>query len=486
MKTSFATGALAVAAVLGFLVGFIQSPTSQARSRNDDSTPAPTAHPNIGASDAEADTGADAVLGRAMRFALERGAFASPDLYGAVEQLSESQIRKALKRVSGVSGGHFLAEALAARLVRIDPSAGSTAFAEAGDGAQQTAYSGLIVAWARFSPDAAWAAAQRVPGSRKAKVVFSEVIRQIAKQNPEDALAKLAILDDSAQRDALRTDCVRVWAESSPEGAAAWILENIAHIPLGNEGSSLISTVIPEIAGKQPALAQSLVEQLPQGFTDKGRKAVFLGMTRRQPVQAFEYAEAHRLAEKDISLASSQFIFTMRQAPEEITNWLAAKPADGKRDNLVMRAISDAPPQVVGKLYALLSDSSKPYAIASYMKATFSGSPEKARAFSSGQTDTVMSAKAMRAYGREFNHPGIPNEIEQLQDDAQRNALRLGHIDALSKANPAQAAAELLKLPASYDRREAFGSMIAKWQIKDAEAASLWLKENGAAMRIIR
>ena len=481
MKTSYSLIAIVGIGTLGFLIGYLQTPSSGGDANTLNKTTAfPSNAPTTAALQSNADK--DTSIGSVLTMAFEPSSSAPVGLFDAVERLDLNQVREALSRAVKITGGYNVAEALAARLVRLDPTVGASAFAKAGDGAAIPGELGTIRAWARQAPDAAWMAAKASSGSGKAKIVFEEVIRTLAKRDPDEALSRLNSLEDTARRDSLRATCLRTWADSAPSAAMNWILANIAEIPIGTSGSDTIKSVIERLAGRDPKQAVLLITQLPPAQASESMSSLLSGWASVNLKEALNYAEEKGLVSAN-NPATRLMLFTgSLRHPNQLAEWLSTKPAGPQRDELILQILSPNLPSAVKALYSLLGDHSKPYAVGRYMTATFGGAPDKAREFAMAQPAPLRTT-ALRAYGREFTSSKILTEIEQSPDGELRDSLRWGYVEGLAKTKPEDAANELLKLPPGFSRREAASTLMGHWRQINLKAAEAWLKTNGKAIR---
>ena len=480
MKTPIAIVFLGGAALVGTLAGYILGPSSNQRSADPKLTTSPRA-PFEGGNSATIGEN-ESVMGGILSKLLDNDPGMNPEFFAALETLNLEQLREALRRAKGISkmGG---IEAISSRIVMLDPAAGPSAFSEAPVGNTFKDTNGLVVAWARAFPDAAWAASQAYPESAKSKAVMSEVIRSIAKSDPRAALARLELFPDAEKREQARANCFRTWFRNSPDDATTWALNNIDAIPVGANKSTTLSIIVDEIASRDGNSAIALVEKLPSNVARGVQGELFRGLGRLNFQDAVSYAERKNIPIFGLeshyrSILSSGSKYHSKQ----VADWLTAKPAGFERDTLISYTIHESS-KLTKQLFPLLSERVQPSFVPEFIKASFSDTPTEARGYAMGLPDGKLKIAALRAYAQHLNPPGILSDIEHTPEGDSRDALRAGYVSQLGIQEPARAAEELQKIANFGMRKAAAESIKTAWMRTDYASADAWFKKNAGLFR---
>lgn len=266
--------------------------------------------------------------------------FMGGELYEAVQNLSNEEVRKMIEMLGAEArrDTSALRALLLERRAEFDPESTAAAVLRLPDSVKFVDAQGLVAAWASASPAAALAEADRLPEKNgKRAALTAAALTALAKKDPAAAVARAKTLSASKENDALLASALSRWLEKAPEAGTKWLVQNLQETKTGADGSPFVDAVIRLYAARNLAGAEQLLALLPDTVRKSATYSVAQEMTMSQPVATLDWCLKNGISpfEKGTALlgdnpnpngGQAPFVPAVFRDREGVTAWVMNHP----------------------------------------------------------------------------------------------------------------------------------------------------------------
>ncbi|MEL7451016.1 MAG: hypothetical protein AAFN78_17510 [Pseudomonadota bacterium] len=295
-------------------------------------------------------------------------AFAS--LQYAVAQLAADDLDTAIdyfEQASSPEAKSFIGNVIAREYAARNPE-DALAWALAVD-AEGTLTLSVLSAIAEFDPSLAIANAQDLPDERRAAAAVSNLMMQLMRRSPAEAVKYVSMLPEGEQRMRFQMEATERWVLTDPAGALNWILSQEIEVRerlLGSMGDRLVEAdldaairTLPSVAPRsQPYWRQRIMERLAHDRSAEEAEAFlhrFRGMPDYEALNTtYTKASIGRVAhdnprqaaamlqsipdDRERAEAASQLVDVWRQHDDRgVERWVSDLPPGPERDMSIGR-----------------------------------------------------------------------------------------------------------------------------------------------------
>lgn len=270
-----------------------------------------------------------------------------------------------------------------------------------------------------------------------------DILLAAAERDPASAVQLAAQLrDDEGRAEALH-ECLPLWLRAAPEAARAWLLENVAKLPL-----ELAVAVVRDSAALDPQLALAVAQQLHVGSRPRAIHEVFVEWAGSAPRAAAQATLQLSEADGQLRALGSVARIWAEQEPAEAHTWATQLSDERQRREALLPTTAtwaERDPRAAARaLVNVPEDSYKQRLIDTVVDQWASVDPMAARSW-----------------------------IERLERPEQRDAAATALLARVVESEPARAASWALQLGHGA-QSEIVEKTLTAWLARDSSAALQW------------
>lgn len=366
------------------------------------------------------------------------------EFFSAMNELASEDlelVEQYFHQVTSPEDKQWIASILIEHRVRRDPMEALT-WARSNDAGNQMHLEMTVLSQiARKDPELALAEAQRADNVYFRDDLISSVINHVAHRDPQEAVGYLERIADRSQRDQAARQIASRWLQNDPDAALDWILSNdeeTAERILANSAYSLVHNnidaairVLPRIEGPQQSnLRMQIALRLAQSRSPADAQAF---------IRQFANEPGYEQLQTSVIQGVSQ---TNRTLARQMADQLADRRArDAAYASIVGQFVQDDPRAAAGMLASMSDERLRSRATAEVAASWYNVDPEAADRWVASMPAGPRRDEAVMQLAAHWREPTRAQlaMIDGIADDDKRGQAKLRRVYNLMRIDPERA-----------------------------------------------